>query len=495
MPAVTAVQKNRRAKGARHAAGVQTAAERRRSELAEGIRAGAILRQREAALDLVTTAAALEAEGVTLADSAYLMPAPTADDPDATVDAREVIESAEQGARKRNRNVGRYRHADPRYMTGADVTAAATVAAGAAARQMSGAGMPRLEAEEWADLVSMLTVAALDRAAALRMPAASTYRRPAERARLTAKGASIALFHAPYGTPTADRRARLMALDAERHAAAPAWRTLTAEDGDYRGAWRAYLTATARTFARERITAHRAQVAAENAERDTGAERAAALAEGRAIAALLAERHALKRAEQDAAAAALAGETHRERAAREGVTPEAAKQRAKNGRRKLAERWPTAAALKRAVTDAERAAAEQEWERTPMAERAALLVDRHWRTVARLTGRPSERAATRLPRAGRRLLLMAPRATGKVPARMDRHARTGARWLQLMAAGLTVDPTDNRRPAPGTTRPPYVAPTGAAVLTAREVTERTERARAQGAARVANYCPWWTPAA
>lgn len=506
MPEVTAVQKNRRAKGARHAQGVQTPAERRASEAAEGIRAGAILRQREAALDLLKTTAALEAEGIALDDSAFMLPAPTADDPAATVDAREILKGAEEGARKRGRSVGRWTPADGRYMSGADVTAAATVAAGAAARQMSAAGMPKLTPAEWSDLVSDLTLVALTRGAEGEVsqtrhgrPAEvlayidGGYRAdiPAELAERRAIAATAPLKGAPRPEAPASHGAALDVLrwiaTAERAATpdTPAWRALRAEGGDYRGAWRAYLTAHARSFARERLTAHRAQLAAEGAERDRSAKRAAELAEGRAIAGALADRWSLKPAEREAAAAALAGETHRERAAREGITPEAAKQRAKNGRRKLADRWPTAYALKLATRAAESEAAAAEWVDTPAPARAAYMIARHESEVSRLTGRPATPAAERerMPRAGRRLLLLAPRATGKVPARMPRHARTGARWLALMAQGLTVDPTDNRRPAPAPERNP-ARHAGGRVLDARQ-RESAERERA--AAR-----PAWT---
>lgn len=387
----------RRAKAKAQAARKPTPLQREAAEQREGIRAGAVLREREAAFNIVTTAAALDAEGVALSAAAEAERS----------GAVALLADAEAGAAKRGRNVGRWIPRDDAAMSGADVLALASAAAGAAARQMRGAGMPRLTDDEWTDLRNDLALTLLERAGGN----APRWRAIDPTLSSEARAAAAAWMRAPY-------------LDADTGGAmSAAYRECVARMGDYRGAWRSYLTASARTYARGRIDAHRVALAAEEAARDPRSDRLTTLsAEGAQVAAELGARHTLSTAERAGVEAALSGLTHRERAALNGSTVEAAKQAAKNGRAALRKRFPDAASLRDAAADAERAArgndpglyvngsysvvATYDHAHGAPAEARGLQALRT--LTACMEAAPDRAERPRLPRRGRRLLLTVP---------------------------------------------------------------------------------------
>lgn len=347
------VAANRRARARRQMAGNLTTAEKAEKADREGRQMGAKLAAREKALGIVQTADALAADGVAL----------TADAAEEVAEAREVLASADAAARnvesshltgdrRGSRGVGRWVPTNQRAMTGRDLMSAAKVAALTAARQMARAGMPRLEDAELADLESDLVAVALERGAA---------------------------------------RGRRDSL--------PHWRDLEAADGDYRGAWRSFLTAHARTYARDRVNAYKAAEAAAKAERDSHtpddrrrARSAEKAAEAGAMADQIAERLHLTAAERDGVVAVLDGLTHRERGELLGITPEAAKQRTKNALRKLRARFPNEITATREIALAQAAAAKAEALAHPLTDdaRQALAEARSERAALDLMAHPRE---------------------------------------------------------------------------------------------------------
>lgn len=291
----------------------------------EGARLGRIMAERDLAVTTLETITALKAEGHPVKAADYIIGETPEGDP---VDCRDIIRQAAAATNsKGHARPGQSRRQLVRMdgrMTAAELSSIVT----AAARNVTAginrrtAGQGKVTTEDWEDLTSSLTLAALAR--------------EAEAAAAIRGDTLAAALRGPEG-----RRDNLDTL--------PQWRTIKAAEGDSpRDAWIKALTANeGRTWARLRAEAARAaavMIAESHDLRDAAANEAAAerreaaANEAAETAAIAMERLHVGRGQKaaaEAAEAALDGLSTPERAALKGRTLAAQKQAQKRGRRYL----------------------------------------------------------------------------------------------------------------------------------------------------------------
>lgn len=319
----------------------------------EGARAGARRRAREKALDVVGIAAALEREGLTDPRVEALLP-----------EAVETLAKAESVARHR----GAWTPRDDARMTIRDLTGVVGYAVAATRRRLTLAlpRMARPSDDEYQDLHCDLVRVALERGRAHEPHADAE---------------DLPLWAALEARPERETERRIAALwmrggtDAMAAAERAAERALS-DPLAARGAWRAYLTAHARTWARRRREEAMAALEAGRAAADPADLQAERIAYASATAAEDARMIALaldlsERAEYGVRCA-LDGLTDRERAT-SGVTPAAARKRRQRAQADLLEILPTPDAVRDALELA--LAQEAERERMPEGAREAIAED------------------------------------------------------------------------------------------------------------------------
>lgn len=280
----------------------------------EGARLGRLVAERELAARTLETCNVLKSEGRPVSPADYVIGTDHEGQP---IDCRDVLKAARDTLGR-----GRYLGRQDGRMTAAElnsvVTAAARNVTAGIARRMNGATVGKLTAEDWQDLTSELTLAALAREAEAV-------------AALTGETLAAALRGDSH-------RSNLDTL--------PRWATVRATEGDSpRSAWVKSLTANeGRSWARRRAESAKAAAAAlEGTDLSEAAAQAAAddraeiaHAEAREIAEAAAEKLGLGKQATEAAAAALDGLTRTERAKLTGRTVGSQKDAEVRGRKQLA---------------------------------------------------------------------------------------------------------------------------------------------------------------
>jgi hypothetical protein len=318
----------------------------------EGAQAGARRRAREQALDVVGIAADLERERLSDPKIDELL-----------ADARETLADAENLARHR----GQWTPRDGARMAMSDLVGVAQYAVAATRRRLTAqiARQARPSEEDYQDLYCELV----------------------ERALLKGRESEPGADHENLPRwdalePRADReterriaslwmRGDADAMDAAERAA----RKAVTDPSAARGAWRAYLTAHARTWARKRHEEAMAQREIRADAHSLMSERVGdAAAEAAERAAELASVLSLSPRAERAVAECLDGLTDRERSLLDGRTPAAIRQSRKRGMADLLEALPTPEALLDALDLA--AAEDAGREAMPADARAELEQDR-----------------------------------------------------------------------------------------------------------------------
>jgi hypothetical protein len=284
----------------------------------EGARAASLLASREKAAAILDDVEALEAEGVPITAAAA----------EEAAKAAETLAVAEAMARRQGKPAGKWSRPDNERMSQRDLLEIAGYAAAVTARAVARKA-PRLSDEEYDDLRADIVLDLLSYAS----------EREGRDFKGTPKWRTLEGKPDPEVEATIGRSYMAAGCGKTIFYVKAAERAL-ADAAALKGAWRSMAVLFGRRYADARMKAAAAERAAvADMEADPHRARRTRIAEGHAEAAeivgALRGPLGLDRAMESAAVAALDGLTHRERAARLGCTPEAAKQAAKHGRSKL----------------------------------------------------------------------------------------------------------------------------------------------------------------